>query len=173
MSKKLSAVLAALAVVAVPAAVAQAHPGRGADRPAPRAERPHAPKKLVKPVAYVARGTVKAVDATAKTITITVADRDGATNRHARAWRGTDVTFDVSSARLQVRDVNGDGVRDLADVAVGDLAGVHARLPRLLDGVAMPYAAKQVRARKAPATTSTDATEPGAPAPAASEPAAA
>lgn len=157
MSKKLGGVFAALALAAAPG-IAQAHEsqglahgqGQGRDH-APglhreqgtqdqqrsgerqgkgeaksRGHRSHGKAR----VAYLARGTVKAVDATAQTLTISVPDVKGATNRHARDWRGTDVTFDVSGARLKVRDVNGDGERNLSDVAVGDFAKVLAKLPR-------------------------------------------
>ena len=151
MSKKLGGIFAALALAAAPG-IAQAHQGQGQDHgkayghdhapglqreqgareqhkgdgPTLKAHRHHGKAR----VAYVARGTVKAVDATAGTLTISVPDVRGATNRHARDWRGTDVTFDVSDARLKVRDVNGDGERNLSDVAVGDFAKVLAKLPR-------------------------------------------
>jgi hypothetical protein len=51
-------------------------------------------------------------------------------NHHGRALTGQTITFDVSSARIVVRDVNGDGTRDLADVAVGDRVDVHSRIPK-------------------------------------------
>src|ERR671935_164794 len=63
----------------------------------------------------IQEGTLGLVRA-AETLTISVYDRKGATNHHARSWRGQDVTFDVSKAHLKVHDVNGDGKRDLADV---------------------------------------------------------
>lgn len=158
MSRKLGGIFAALALAAAPG-VAQAHHGQGEAQGkgrdhAPGLHRdpgaggqqgndkqggkdeggspgamPHGHHGKAR-VAYVARGTVKAVDATAQTLTISVPDVRGATNRHARDWRGTDVTFDVSDARLKVRDVNGDGERNLSDVAVGDFAKILAKLPR-------------------------------------------
>jgi hypothetical protein len=51
-------------------------------------------------------------------------------NHHGRALNGQTVTFDVSNARIVVRDVNGDGSRDLADVAVGDRVDVHSRIAK-------------------------------------------
>jgi hypothetical protein len=119
-------------------------------------------------VAYVARGTVKAVDLQAQTITITIADRRGATNRHARGWRGTEVTFDVSDARLRVADVNADGARDLSDVAVGDRAKVLAKLPRRLesteDAGAQVFKAKRVVVRhRAPSAPEPETPETAAP----------
>jgi hypothetical protein len=152
MSKKLGGIFAALALAAAPG-VAQADHGQnqGQGQGRDRAPGLHRDQTDQQPkgggslktqgkshrhgakarVAWVARGTIKAVDATAETLTISVPDVRGATNRHARAWRGEDVTFDVSDARLRVRDVNGDGERNLADVAIGDVAKVLAKLPRV------------------------------------------
>jgi hypothetical protein len=183
MSRKLGGIFAALALAAVPG-IAQAHQssqglahgqGQGRDHaPGLHRERsgdqqgtsksegkahPFGQSHRKARVAWMARGTVKAVDATAQTITISVFDKKGATNRHARDWRGTDVTFDVSDARLKVRDVNGDGERNLSDVAVGDFAKVLAKLPRMpraqqstADGTTsgdQVYKAKWVRVRHA------------------------
>jgi hypothetical protein len=51
-------------------------------------------------------------------------------NHHGWTLNGQTITFDVSNARIVVRDVNGDGVRDLADVAVGDRVDVHSRVAK-------------------------------------------
>jgi hypothetical protein len=66
-------------------------------------------------------------------------------NGHARkaSWKDTDVAFDLSSAQVRVADTNGDGVSDLADVAVGDRVKVKARLPKRDPG-AGPYVAKRL-----------------------------
>lgn len=66
-------------------------------------------------------------------------------NGHARkaGWKGTDVTFDFSVAQIRVADANGDGVQDLADVAVGDRVKVKARLPKRDPGTA-PYGAQRL-----------------------------
>jgi hypothetical protein len=66
-------------------------------------------------------------------------------NGHARkaGWKDTDVAFDFSSAQIRVADTNEDGVRDLADVAVGDRVKVKARLPKRDPG-AGPYAAQRL-----------------------------
>lgn len=154
MHRKLTTILTALAVAAVPVAAQASAPsgageGKGrTDRPA-ATERPAGKKPKKNPrVAYRAKGVVKAVDVAANTITITVGDKPGSTNRAARAWRGTDVTFDVSAAKLTVKDVNGDGSKDLADVAVGDLAKVMAKLPkRLGEGDVQPFKAKKVNVK--------------------------
>jgi hypothetical protein len=114
--------LAALAAVAllVPA-VAQAK------RHAPRHGKQHAPKVKRNPVvSYVFRGTLSTVDATAGTVVVSVKG----VNHHGRELKGQDVAFDVSSARIVIRDVNHDGKRNLADAATGDKVQVLARLPR-------------------------------------------
>ena len=173
MSKKLIAVVVAVLLAAVPASLAQARPGgkgkgpkverklaKELERAAKRAKKAKRARKAKK-AAYVARGTVAAVDAGAQTVTVSIPDRKGATNRRARAWRGTDVTFDVSGAKLRVRDRNGDGSRDLADVAAGDLAGVLCKLPRVLgEGDVQPFAAKRVVVRRKPAPEPVPAPEP-------------
>jgi hypothetical protein len=77
-----------------------------------------------------------------------VPDRRGATNHHAAGWRGQTVTFSLAGARLDVRDVNGDGQRDLADVAAGDSVRVLAMLPATLGATdVQPFAAKRVTVR--------------------------
>jgi hypothetical protein len=103
------------------------------------------PSKGKKRVAYEARGVVKAVDPGARTVTLTISKRRGATNKHARGWRGEDVTFLVNCAKLKVRDTNGDGKRDLDDVRVGDRAQVLAKLKRGAGGGTQPIPAKQLR----------------------------
>jgi len=155
--RKPAALVAALTVVALPAGLAQASSdhGKGKGREnAPGLQHQSGAQhqsgtQHSHAVAWIARGTVTAVDATAKTLTVSVFDRKGATNHHARSWRGQDVTFDVSKARLNVHDVNGDGKRDLTDVAAGDIARVLAKLPRASKSKATaaadtPIAAKRV-----------------------------
>jgi hypothetical protein len=53
-------------------------------------------------------------------------------NAHVRkgGFIGETVEFDLSDARLVVRDTNEDGKRDIADLAQGDWVLVKARLPR-------------------------------------------
>lgn len=45
---------------------------------------------------------------------------------------GQTVVFDVSTAKINVADVNTDGSSNLSDVVVGDAVLITARLPRLL-----------------------------------------
>jgi hypothetical protein len=77
-------------------------------------------------VTHVFKGTVVSVDATTGTALVKVVKA----NRHGRAARDSEVTFDLSAARLAVADVNADGKADLADVAVRDKVLVQARLPK-------------------------------------------
>ncbi len=43
---------------------------------------------------------------------------------------GTDVSFDLTSAKLDVADTNGDAVIDASDVLTGDEVVVQAKLPK-------------------------------------------
>jgi hypothetical protein len=167
-TSKLAVLIGSLAIVSLPVGTA------GADRPHPAT--PHAKHKHGHPehgsgeaehksddraghrsdhakaghgIAYKAKGVVKAVDANAKTLTLTVGSKKGDTNKHSRAWSGKDVVFDVAGARVKVNhDTNGDGKRDLGDVAAGDRARVLAKLPRSGPG-SEPYAAKKVTVKTA------------------------
>ena len=66
-------------------------------------------------------------------------------NRHVRraGLVGREVTFDLSTARVRVADVNGDGARNSADLQEGDVVVVKARLPRRAPGMA-PFMAGHV-----------------------------
>jgi hypothetical protein len=55
----------------------------------------------------------------------------------------TIVAFDLSSAKVVVGDVNGDGSKDVNDLSVGDRVVVKARLPRKDPGD-QPYSARQI-----------------------------
>lgn len=74
------------------------------------------------------RGTVVSVDPAANTIVVAVTKANH--GRRGRAHVGQTITFNVSGAGLEVRDVNGDGTRDLNDIAAGDAVEVRAELPR-------------------------------------------
>jgi hypothetical protein len=66
-------------------------------------------------------------------------------NAHVRKAGLVDsiVTFDLSSAKVVVSDVNGDGSKDVNDLSVGDRVVVKAKLPRKEPGD-QPYAATQI-----------------------------
>jgi hypothetical protein len=87
-------------------------------------------------VGYVFKGTYSAAGST-----VTV-DQG---NRHVRraGLIGQTVAFDLSGARVRVADVNGDGMRDAADLQDGDSVVVKALLPRRTPGTA-PFAARRV-----------------------------
>jgi len=87
-------------------------------------------------VAYVFKGTFHAAGPSVSVV-------QG--NRHVRraGLLGREVTFDFSTARVRVADVNGDGVRNSADLQEGDIVVVKARLPRGTPGNA-PFMARKV-----------------------------
>jgi hypothetical protein len=111
----------------------------------------HAERKATRLRHTELRGTVKAVDAAAQTVTVTVARAQ----RHGRAIRGKDVVFTITDGtRVQTADRNADGARDLADVAAGDRIRVVARVSRaqLADGLTTA-AAQRLKARAPKAAT--------------------
>jgi hypothetical protein len=130
--KTIIAAVAAAAALAAPVA-AQAHgnghgKGRG-NAPVQAQERGHGHAfKTPKTRNVIVKGTVASVDGTVVTIAVNRA------NHHGRAFAGQQVQLDVSAARLQVKDVNGDGTRDVNDMAAGDRVLAQLRVPR---GVAL------------------------------------
>lgn len=127
--------LGTAAALAIPAtAVAKGggdHPsGRGAEH----GSNSHKPKSAT----YVFKGLVSGVGADGS-VQVQVAGG----NSRGRGLKGQTLTFDVSTARLTVADVNGDGKRDLGDVAAGDRVVIQAKLPATLDTSA-PLAARRV-----------------------------
>jgi hypothetical protein len=75
--------------------------------------------------ALIVKGTVAAVG-TDGTVQVNVLHA----NHHGKSLVGQTLTFDVGQARIVVADTNGDGQRNLADVAVGDRVVVHARVAK-------------------------------------------
>jgi hypothetical protein len=57
-------------------------------------------------------------------------------NRHVRraGLVGQTLAFDLAAARVRVADVNGDGMRDVADLQDGDLVVIKAYAPRRAPG---------------------------------------
>src|SRR5690242_6044193 len=76
-------------------------------------------------VALIARGTVVSVDTTTNTAVVQIARA----NHHGAGLVGTQVTIDLAKARISVADVNADGQKNLADVAVNDRVLVQGRIP--------------------------------------------
>jgi hypothetical protein len=126
MQSKFTRPLVALGVVAAMAlpTAAVAHGKAGQHGHATEHGQGGKPDKPIRYRALNVKGTVTSVGD--GTIDVLV---KGA-NHHGRALRGQTVTVDVSTARIVVRDVNGDGSRDLADVAVGDRVLVQARIAK-------------------------------------------
>ncbi|MFL5780797.1 MAG: hypothetical protein ACJ760_05755 [Thermoleophilaceae bacterium] len=142
--------LGVVAALALPAAAVGKGPsgdhGKGADHShagehGKGSKRPKTPKTR----ALNIRGTVAALGD--GTVDVLVKDA----NHHGRALAGQTVTVDVSNARIVVRDVNGDGTRDIADVAVGDRVLVQSRIAKgAAPDPAEPVVAKRLVDKGAP-----------------------
>ena len=91
---------------------------------------------------YKARGLVVATTPT--TVTVCVGTAKKSTSKRAVAWRGMPVVFDVTALKLKVRDIDGDGSKDLEDVQTGDRVKVAAKLPQDLSLATSPYAARKL-----------------------------
>ena len=136
-------VVAALALPA--AAVAKGPGGHGKDADHGKAGKHGKHGKAPKSRALNIKGTVAAVGDGTVDVLVKSA------NHHGRALAGQTVTVDVSNARIVVRDVNGDGTRDLADVAVGDRVLVHSRIAKgATPDPAQPIVAKRLVDKGAP-----------------------
>jgi hypothetical protein len=123
--KRSLAVLGAAALVAFPAgAMAKNGPGGGSGGKSAEAKGEHKKPKKPKTSTYQFRGLVTAVGDG----TLQVDVKSG--NSRGKKFKGQTLTFDVTKAKIQVADVNRDGKRDVADVAVGDRVQVQAKLPR-------------------------------------------
>jgi hypothetical protein len=87
----------------------------------------------------VFKGAVVSADAAAGTVVLHVVKA----NKWGRALAGSDVTFSVASVKkLGVRDTNGDGRRDLADVKAGDKAQAQAKIAK---DAPQPFAARKFK----------------------------
>jgi ABC-type uncharacterized transport system ATPase subunit len=100
----------------------------------------------------VLKGAVTVVDAATGTVTLHV---DKA-NKWGRSLKDTDVQFTVATVKkIGVADTNGDGVRNLDDVHVGDKAQAQAKIAK---DAAQPFAARKLKVY-APKTAETEGTE--------------
>jgi hypothetical protein len=93
-------------------------------------------KTKVHLVTYVFKGTW---NATAGTVTV----KHGNSRVRRAHLVGTDVQFDVTTAKFVVQDADHDGKRTVADVKDGDKVLVKARLPRKDPGT-QPFKANMV-----------------------------
>jgi hypothetical protein len=75
-------------------------------------------------VALIAHGSVVSVDTTSNTAVVQVTRA----NHHGASLVGTQLTIDLSKARISVADVSADGQKNLADVAVSDRVLVQGRI---------------------------------------------
>ena len=118
------AAIAVAASLCAPAA-AYAH-GNGGDHGQRGADAQQAPAKQHGPRwrTVLVAGKVVSVDGDVVTVQVRRA------NHHGRALRGQQVQLDVSAARVRIKDVNGDGNHDVADVAAGDRVIAQVRVPR-------------------------------------------
>ena len=149
--RKTALSLAALTAIAAPAAAFADKGGVPSEHANEHASaNPHASAGQgigpAKGVAYVFKGTY----AGDSVVSVTKG------NNHVRKAElvGTDVSFDLSAAKLRVDDTNGDSAVTLDDVAVGDKVVVKAKLPKGDPGEA-PYAARQLVDQSHPAEEET------------------
>jgi hypothetical protein len=115
MNKRIIATMLGVAALAVPAAaVAESKHER------PGKEHAKGKHRKAKKVMFVFKGTFAAPG----TVEVTHG------NAHVRrgGYVGQSVAFDLEDAKIVVADTNGDGKRDVADVADGDRVLVQARM---------------------------------------------
>lgn len=129
--KRTFAALCVAALVACPAA-ATAKTGNGGSGKGAEAGAKHEGKKPKKPKkpkvhTYEFKGLVAAV----ADGNVQVQVLHG--NSRGKKFKGQTLTFDLSKAKIKVADVNNDGKRDLADVAVGDRVMVQAKVAGPVD----------------------------------------
>ena len=154
----------ALAMAAPVAATADSGKGKGETKSAEAKTKKAKKAKKAKNAEF--KGTVKAVDAAAGTVTVTVEKA----SKWGRAYKGADVVFTLTGVKkLHVADTNADGKKDLSDVKIGDRAHAGARIAKDAD-VTAPVAANKFGA-KAPEAPETETTEEPAPAPTPAPPA--
>jgi hypothetical protein len=139
--KRSFAAFSVAALVACPAA-ATAKSGNGGSGKAPDKGAKHEGKKPKKPKkpkvqTYEFKGLVAAVGDGSVQVQVLHG------NSRGKKFKGQTLTFDVSKAKVKVADVNKDGKRDLADVAVGDRVMVQAKVAGPVD-VTQPVAARHL-----------------------------
>jgi hypothetical protein len=97
---------------------------------------------------YNLRGSVVSIDPSTDTAVVQIKKANH--GRRGRALLGQQVTVDLTNARLQVADANGDGVRDIDDVSARDRVEVRLRLPKSQSpDLSQPVAASRFKDRSA------------------------
>jgi hypothetical protein len=127
------AALGMVAALAMPTAAIAENDNAGHGKGAEHGKKAKKPKTDT----YVFKGAVSAV--AGGTVQVQVA----AGNNRGRKYKGQTLSFDLAKAKVKVRDANGDGKRDLADVAVGDRVLIQAKLPRGALDVSQALPARQ------------------------------
>ena len=113
-------VLGSAAALAAPAAAGAKQSGKGERSERPDRQAAKGPKfKTV-----ILKGTVASVDGSAVTVAVTKG------NSRGRRFAGQQLVLDVTNARISVRDANGDGAHDVADVVADDRFVAQVRVPR-------------------------------------------
>jgi hypothetical protein len=109
-----TALMVGVFLIVLPAALSDGH-----ERHGPRQDRT---------AAYVFKGTFNAAGSSVSVLK---------GNRHVRraGLVGQTLAFDLAAARVRVADVNGDGLRNAADLQDGDVVVVKAYAPRRGPGV--------------------------------------
>ena len=147
---KISAVVAAVAMLVPAGAIAK----KPADKPA---------KKPAKTKLVTANVTGAVVSNDGSTLVVTVAKASG----QAKACKGKDLSFDISEARVHTADNDADGDMDAADVLVGHVVKVQGKVAvskgrkttcSVPDGQVLP--AKQVHDRTTPKPEESEETAP-------------
>ena len=100
-------------LLVLPAAISDGH-----ERHGPRQDRQ---------AAYVFKGTFIAAGSSVSVL-------KGNRHVHLAGLVGETIAFDLAAARVHVADVNGDGLRDAADLQDGDVVVVKAYAPRRAPG---------------------------------------
>ena len=112
-------VLGTAAALAAPAAAVAKQGGKG---------KGHGPDRTAvkgpKAKTVIIKGLVASVDGSLVTVDV----RRG--NSRGRKYAGQQLVLDLAAARVSVRDVNGDGARDAADIAAGDRFVAQVKVPR-------------------------------------------
>ena len=146
---KISAVVAAMALLIPAGAIAK----KPADKPA---------KQPAKAKLVTVNVTGAVVSNDGATLVVSVVKASG----QAKACKGKDVSFDLANARVHTADNDADGDMDAADVLVGHVVKVQGKVPvskgrkttcSVPDGQVLP--ARQVHNRTTPQPDETEGAE--------------
>lgn len=134
-------VVLGVAALAIPAAAVAKHANHGHHNAKAHHHGKANGRNKTHAVAYVFKGLYAGEGTTADEGLVEV--MHGNSRVRKGGFIGETVSFDLSNARIVVADVNGDGQRNLEDVATGDRVVVIARLPRKDPG-SQPFVARRL-----------------------------